>query len=156
MAEYKEIKTKWYYDACTLDEAIYKDIVIEVTNKHNPKLAVLSYLALGEAYGNLFNKKGQDEMDAFTGFLQLLKNKKHIIVVGNDEIDEVLEKIRPFFDRASLTDSIHVATAIVNGCSNVLSGDRDINGIGKEKKEKIKKVAVRYGVSDFCITRLKL
>jgi predicted nucleic acid-binding protein len=155
MSRKLSIKTRWYYDANTLDKVLYASIVREVTNRGNPKLAVLSHLALGEAYGNIFVKKGREEIDAFSEFLELLKNKHHIEVVGNDDIEDIFEKISNILPNCSITDTIHIATAIKNECSNILSDDQDINGIEHKKREKIKQIALDNGVDNFCLTRLK-
>lgn len=156
MSKNAEIKTRWYYDACTLDGNLYEDIFREVTSKHCPKLAVLSHLALGEAYGNLLEKKSKLEMNAFTDFLDKLKLTQRVLIVGNDEVEDIHEKIVGAMPaRSSLTDTIHIATAIKNECCNILSDDQDLTGIDKVKKDKIKKVARQFGVEDFSITWLK-
>ena len=159
MGKNNELKTKWYYDACTLDEKVYEKIFKKVTTGKNPIVAVLSHLALGEVYGNLFLKKGRDQMDAFTEFLASLRVNGRIEVVGNDEIEDVLERVRGVMssERCDFTDVIHIATAMKRKCSNFLSDDRGLTGMDGGKKEKIKKIALEEcEVEDFSITWLKV
>ncbi|MCK5510388.1 type II toxin-antitoxin system VapC family toxin [Candidatus Parcubacteria bacterium] len=154
-----KIKIKWYYDACTLDEKVYKKIFQDVTSSKHPVMAVLSHLALGEVYGNLFSKKGKKQMDVFTDFLEALKRQRRIEIAGNDGVEEILERVQGVLssERNDFTDLVHIATAIGCGCSNILSDDRGLTGIETNKKDKIKKIAQEErGINDFGITWLKV
>jgi len=148
-------KIKWYYDACVLDEHSYADIMNEGTRRHCPKTIVLSHLALGEAFGNIYNKQKPEALLAFTEFINTLKENAHVSVIGNndDASLSLFDQIRGDVSELSLTDAIHVATAIKEACSNLISNDRDINGLSEFKLKKIKARATKFGVTDFCITR---
>jgi len=148
-------KIKWYYDACVLDELWFSDIMNEGTNRHCPKMIVLSHLALGEAFGNIYNKKKPEALLAFTDFINSLKKAAHVSVVGNDDDNypSLFDQIRGDVSELSITDAIHVATAIKEECCNIISNDRDINGLSDFKLKKIKDRAAKLGVLNFCITK---
>ncbi len=127
-------KEKWYYDACTLDHD--KITYAEIVNKNYPKDAFISHLALGEAYGNCC-EKGKEAADAFIGLINKLKD--HIHIIGNDGIDTIFKEVRDHFTRLSITDAMHLATAITHNCKIFRTIDPDFCGISKKDMRSLAK-----------------
>ncbi len=131
---------KWYFDACALDfdpDQSVKDI----TNK--TAIAYISHLSLGEAYGNClrknFDKTGEDANEAifiFTNFVRRLKG--FVNIIGNDDIDDIFSELRDTF-RLSITDAMHLATAIKNECNVFRTADPDFNVDRKKINDYVKK-----------------
>ncbi len=148
----KKVLEKWYYDACTLEgEISYYKII----NRKYPKEAIISHLSLGEAYGNCFSK-GKDEASAFINLIEALRD--YIKIVGNDSIDDILEKIKAQIPRLTMTDAIHLATALTNGCKIFVTTDSDFCGLKEEEKYRIKSEICKFGkvfVSGFSINDLR-
>ena len=146
-------KIKWYYDACTLDVAFYKTFIRDLTGKHSCRKGVISHLALGEAYGNVF-EKGKEEAKAFLNLIESLR--KYIEIVGNDVDDDLIRTIQGIVSsRVAITDIIHIATAIEKNCCNIFSIDSDLADMPTAKKMRIRKKAEEFGIDDFSITRMK-
>jgi hypothetical protein len=123
-----EIVEKWYYDANSLDDG--KGVYGEILNKH-PKKTIISHLAIGEAYGNCLGD-GKEKSEAFIRLMDSLmkiKDRKIIQIVGNDGINVQLDKVREKMDRLSITDAIHLATALKHGCCMFKTSDRDLKGL---------------------------
>lgn len=99
-------------------------------NKHHPIKAVISHLSFGEAYANA-HLKGEKQAYAFVRLMCSLS--KYITVVGNDGCGSVFEKIRKSFPRLSITDAVHLATAILNRCVVIRTIDPDFIGLPRRK-----------------------
>ena len=154
MRKERENKIRWYYDACTLDERFYQIFVRDLTGKHCSRKGIISHLALGEAYGNVF-EKGREETEAFLGLIENLR--QYIEIVGNDVDDDLIRNIQGIVSsRVDITDVIHLATAIENDCQNVFSIDGDLADIPRKKKSRIKVLASEHGIDDFSITRMEV
>jgi predicted nucleic acid-binding protein len=112
-------KQKWYYDACTLDKKT--NIYHEIINR-TEKRSIISHLAIGEAYGSC-RVKGADQASAFIELIRSLD--AHIEVVGNDikrrGVD--IATIKDAFPKLTLSDLVHLATAIDLGCSIMKTSD---------------------------------
>lgn len=136
---------KRYYDACVLEEEL---IYHEITSKSKIK-PIISHLALGEAYGNCL-KNGEQQADDFLRFIGLLKKHGYLNIVGNDKIDKIFTHIRDSQDfRFSITDAIHLATAIRERCSVFTTKDKgDFEEIHKDK---IKNLGRKYGILNLCV-----
>ena len=143
-----KIKTRWYYDANTLDEKKYTQIIKEITNSGNPKVAVISHLSLGEAYCNTFDKNGE-KTEAIKNFLNVLKEKGHLEIVGNEVREETFDCVYAALHGIDITDILHVATAMENKCSNLNSDDRDLNGLQDREMNKLKGRAKKHGIDNF-------
>jgi len=119
-------RPRWYYDACTLDRS--KSSYAEMfNNRHRPR-AVISHLSFGEAYANS-HLKGPEQADAFVKLMNSLS--QYIEVVGNDGCDLIFSRVREIFPRLSLTDAIHIATAIGNHCVIIRTTDQDMHGLSR-------------------------
>lgn len=131
-AQKKELddnKPKWYYDACALDKTASWG---EVLNKA-PKKPIISHLALGEAYGNCL-LKGEDALKNFLEFIGLIKKTDLLNIVGNDNVDRYFNEIRGTFS-LPITDALHLATALENGCCIFKTRDSGDFIINKRKLE---------------------
>lgn len=118
---------KWYYDANALD---VKEVFVEITKKHRANETLISFLALGEAYGNNFNKS--DELAE--SFVELIgKLRDHIKIITNEGTNGILKELMETFPRLDAADALHLATAIHNNCEMIRSGDKDIYGIPEKK-----------------------
>jgi len=153
MPKRKKVEGRLYYDACVLDESLYDDIFQETGKSQHIVIAVISHLALGEALGNMLNDGGSDEVKLFIDFLDKLQRSGRLEIVGNDEIDEVFERINGCLRPNNFTDTVHISTAITHKCSNLVSSDRDIVGLDKKKKNRLKEVARDFSVDGFHITK---
>lgn len=145
MAKKKKHTLRWYYDSCALEESV--QIVGEIINKKNPKEVIISHLTLGEALGNSL-KKGEEVQDSFIKLIKTIRS--YIKVVGNDNVEKILDDAYHFF-RLSLTDAIHVATAIKHKCTVLRTSDRDLYGIDKSK---IARLGKKYGIENFSISKI--
>jgi len=132
-----DAKSRWYYDACALDQ---RNTYYEITNKNPPKEAVISHLALGEAHGNS-HSKGSKVADAF---IQLIESLRGLIkIVGNDGVESEYESINDIFpynkfSKFTITDRIHLATALKHGCTLFVTTDQFlIKSLPKKKLEEL-------------------
>lgn len=148
MSNNNSSKERWYYDACALDEG--KNTYAEIINKNFPKTALISYLSLGEAYGNCY-KKSKTKAEALLELIEKLRN--YIEIVDNDGIEDIFEEIQDEFDtnRLSITDSIHLATAIFHKCDILRTADRDLYGLDPRK---ILKLSENFDLKRFKITKI--
>ncbi|MBU6427103.1 PIN domain-containing protein [Patescibacteria group bacterium] len=123
---------KWYYDACTLDRDL--ETLSEIINKHHPKQAYTSHLAIGEAYANCSNKSVErNDPEILSAYVDLIsKLRKYLRIVSNDGVEKILEKIKSMRPTLSITDSIHLATAIREQCCVFRTTDHDFNGFSKQ------------------------
>ena len=138
---------RWYYDACVLDKS--KSAYAEMFNRHYPIKAVISHLALGEAFANS-HRRGNEVADAFMSLVRDLS--PYIEIVGNDGCDAILHDVKREFQHLSITDALHVATAIKNNCVNLRTIDRDLYGIPQRKK--LQEIGVKFGLRSFSITKM--
>ncbi len=140
-------KPRWYYDACTLERS--KSAYAEMFNSHYPIQAIISHLSFGEAYANA-HLKGKEQVDAFVKLMHSLS--PYIEVVENDGCDDAFAKVREKFERLKITDAMHLAIAINNGCEIVRTTDRDLYGLPKPD---LKSLGQIYGLSSLAITQMK-
>ncbi len=138
-------RERWYYDSCALDYD--KEIYGEMTSKKNPIVPVVSHLSLGEAYGNC-HRKGRPQEEAFLSLMRIVGSK--IEIVGNDVADKILNEVRTTFPRLSITDSVHLATAIIAKCSIFRTMDDDFDLDAGE----VAKLAANHSVPNFKIRKL--
>jgi predicted nucleic acid-binding protein len=147
----RKARERWYYDACTLDK---KNVYFEIINKKRPKEAIISHLSLGEAYGNCHIKGKQprsEALSAFSGFIEELRLGGHITIVGNDDIEDELDDIRDMFKDLSITDAIHLATAIKYKCGVFVTTDHDFL---KLPKNELNKLAERFELDKLVIIKM--
>ncbi|MFA5714564.1 MAG: PIN domain-containing protein [Candidatus Paceibacterota bacterium] len=138
----------WYYDACALDEdkGIYGDVLGK-----KPIIAVVSHLALGEAYGNS-SHKSEEAGNAFLELINHLKSYKILKIIGNDGTGKIMEEIKTEVDRISETDLMHISTAIKHKCQRFVTSDSDFCGWSSGKKRKIREIAKdNSNIKDFTI-----
>lgn len=137
---------RWYYDACVLDanKRVYTEISKNLEEKNI--CAVTGHLGLGEAHTNVLHKKGREEATALIDLLHNLNEAGHFFLVNHDDITEILQQIRTKFNNLSLSDAIHLATAIYNKCEVLRTKDRDLWGIPHDK---IKLFAKQYDINNF-------
>ena len=141
-----ENERRWYYDACSLE---YKSCYGEIlsNNRHHKIRAIASHLSLGEAYANC-RIKGGEQANAFIELMTQLGNLLNI--VENDGIDRIFAKIREGFPALSITDAIHLATAIAYKCEVMKTEDPDLCGLPKKK---VQKIAEELSCPKFSITQ---
>ena len=146
MSKKKKSLEYYYYDACALEG---EEALSEIINKRIPN-AILSHLSLGEAYGVSLSK-GKEKSECFIELIDRISN--YIKIVGNDNIDNVFEVVRDEIPRLSITDAIHVATAIKYKCRTLRTLDKDLKG--KDGK-KILQLGNRFNISTFSISSIPL
>lgn len=115
-------RQKIYFDACALEsKLLYEQFY---SNYKFGNVFIVSHLSLGEALGNCKNEK---QKNAFIGLLNNLEKDFKICVVENDNCDAIFNNITKKFLRLSLTDSLHLATAIKNKVDLFYTTDRDFD-----------------------------
>ena len=85
-------KERWYYDACVLDKS--KSAYAEMFDRHHPINAVISHLALGEAFANS-HRKGSHVAGELEALIRGLS--EFIEIVGNDGCDDILREVQAQF-----------------------------------------------------------
>lgn len=127
----------WYYDACALEEnkGVYADVL-----GRKPITAIISHLALGEAYGNCCYKS-DEAREAFLELIDHLSDNKKLKIIGNDGVGRIMDEIKLEVDRISDTDLMHISTAIKNKCQKFVTCDSDFCGWTTGKKRKIREIA---------------
>lgn len=142
----KKLRVRWYYDACALEG---EGTIYEIVNtRRYPKESVLSHLSLGEAYGNCF-LGGKEKSEAFIELIEKLR--RHITIIKNDGIDNQFEEVKAKIPALSITDAIHLATALKNDCSLIRTIDRDLYGI---EKNKVHDLGKKFGIEEFSISNM--
>ena len=111
--------------------------------------AILSHLSLGEAYG-VSLLKGKKKLECFIELIDRISD--YIKIVGNDNINKEFEAVNDEIPRLSITDAIHIATAIKYKCKSIRILDRDFKGINKKK---ILKLGTKYNIPIFSISSRK-
>ena len=143
----KEPAAKWYYDACTLDPNL--GTFGEIVNKR--ATAYTSNLALGESFANSLRK----DPESLESFIDLIKKLREtgieINIVGNDEIEKLISQIKELCPRLSLTDSVHLATALREGCCVFRTIDSDFDDVTTDIQ---KQLANKHGMSTFSIVQM--
>lgn len=138
---------KWYYDACTLDPNL--GTFGEIVNKR--AIAYTSNLALGESFANSLRK----DPESLESFIDLIKKLREtgieIKIVGNDETEGIISQIKELCSRLSLTDSMHLATALREGCCVFRTIDPDFDDVTKDMQ---KQLANQHGMSTFSIVQM--
>ena len=139
----------FYYDACTLDyDKKTFDEIINKNKKFNIK-SLVSHLSLGEAYGSS-KHKGKDVESSFTDLVAKLGD--YLTVVCNDGIEKELDKVKDIFPALSITDAIHVATALKYKCSVLRTTDKDLFDLPSKK---VNQLGTYFSMPDFSISRMK-
>jgi len=111
---------KIYFDACALESRIlYNDFY--TNNKYNNSFFV-SHLSVGEAFCNC---KDSEQRNAFISLFNNLEKDYKLQTIENDNCDKIFYNIKNYFDRFSLTDSLHLATAIHYKYDVFYTTDRD-------------------------------
>lgn len=145
----KKVNERFYYDACTLDyDKKTFDEIINKNKKFNIK-SLVSHLSLGEAYGNC-KRKGLNVENSFTDLVAKLGN--YLTVVCNDGIEKEFKKVKEMFPTLSITDAIHVATAIKYECSVLRTTDRDLFGLPSKK---VTQLGTHFSIPNFSISRME-
>lgn len=142
---------KWYYDACALEnEMILKEIM--KMNRKYPRLHIISHLSLGEAYGSCCNK-GKEAASSFLDLMEKLLDRyfENIKIVGNDCPKKIIDYIRKNFV-LSITDALHLATAVKNKCCILRTTDYHLYNLSKQKIRGLKE---KFNLSQFAITEMK-
>lgn len=141
-----------YLDACVLD---LKEQARHFLNSQNSAKIVTSHLAIGEAVANTGIKKGVEASKILLEFLIENVNQGKLSFVQHDDKlsakDELLEEINEEFPRLSLTDSIHLATAVKNKCNKLISIDGDFTGI---ERRKLAKFGAKHEIQNLGIERI--
>ena len=142
---------KWYYDACALEgDKIYNEMY---TNTKIKIYSIVSHLSFGEAYGNVLNK-GEKQISKFNNLVATVKEHCGLKVVGNDGIKSIYNEIQKINFRLSLTDSVHLATAIKYKCEIFKTRDGDLTNLSATFKNKISEFAKSKGCSNFNIQKV--
>lgn len=124
----KEKSEKWYYDASSL---LHENAYDEIINQTPPRKSVVSHLALGETYARLHNEKKTGAAEAFAQLIE--KAGRFIEIQHHQGIDKIFKQVRSEFPALSLTDAIHLSTAIRNSCCILKSEDRDLCGLSPKR-----------------------
>lgn len=138
-------RERWYYDACVLDKN--KSAYAEMFNRTPTIQPIISHLSFGEAFANSY-MKGQEKLDAFVSLITNLKT--YIKVVQNDGSEKVLQEVRATFPALSITDAIHMATALENNCICIKTTDRDFCGLNSKK---LNELGTKYSIPCFYINK---
>jgi len=139
----RAIDKNWYFDACALEEKKRLGSLATACSKGGA-IVVVSHLSLGEAYGSCVKKDNNDisrggegeRLRTFNSLIQELCNAEYLCVVSNEDIDEILEKTRDYF-KLSITDAMHLATALKHHCQIVKTTDRDLSGLNASKLKQL-------------------
>lgn len=146
-------REKWYYDACALDSGL--ETYSEIINKNHPIKPIVSHLSLGEAYGNCHGRiKSKEASEAFIDLINRLKALNKLNIVGNDGINDIFDEIRNDIPHLSITDLMHLATAIKNKCNIFRTIDDDFINLSDINKKKIKEIAEKSYTPNFVIRRV--
>jgi len=146
MVKNKKKKQKWYYDASALRKD--RQTIDEIRGKSIKKDILISYLALGVAYGSCCN----DGKVVEETFKQLIEEIRDFIkIVKNDIPEKLFDDVRKECKCIKIADAIHLATSLKYKCENLRSSDRDLYGL---RKEPIKELCKKYQVSNFAITKM--
>ena len=115
-------KHKIYFDACALEtKYIYENFYSNY--KHGQRFFV-SHLSLGEALGNCKNpEQRQYFLDLFNNLIDNFELK----VIETDNCDKIFYNLRNRFNRLSITDALHLATAISNKFNEFYTRDGDFS-----------------------------
>lgn len=141
---------KWYYDACVLTTKETYDEIYNGNKRHGTK-PIISNLAIGEACGNRYRKAGMEALNSFFILLARLDSLGVLEIVDHRGIDKILQEITNESE-LDITDAIHLATAIYNGCCNFRTIDRDLYGIPRDK---VSKIAEKFsGIRNFVISKM--
>ncbi len=141
------MENRYYYDACALEAN--KDIYKEFLDKNYPHESIVSFLSLGEAYGNC-RLKSKEASNAFTQLIEDISD--HISIENHDGIEAIFNKVREIFKELDMCDAIHLATAIKYKCCIFKTADRDLYGIPENK---VQELAADFGLNSFVITQVK-
>lgn len=138
-------KEHWYYDACMLDKG--KSQYAELFNSPYPVQAIISHLTLGEAFANSY-LKGSNQLDAFVELIKSLG--KYITIVQYDGSTKTLNTVQESFPALSITDAMHMATALDNRCVCIKTIDPDFCGLSRPK---LNELGNKYGLEHFSISK---
>lgn len=148
MTKKKQKEEVWYYDACVLDlPKTYADMI----NTKHPRKNIISHLALGEAYANLHIKKGEEAVNSFVSLIEKMRGFG-CVLVENDGVEKQLKKVNEELERLSITDSIHLATAIKHNSNIFKTNDNDFYGC---KKKICNFVCENFSIKNFSISKTK-
>jgi predicted nucleic acid-binding protein len=147
-------REKWYYDACALDGRITTAYEITSSRSHR---SCTSKLAIGEACASELLKcleidpKNELRFERFNVLVDLLKNlaETGLEIIGNDDIDEIVEQVKNLAPRLSMTDAIHVATAVKARCCVLCTIDPDYDE--ELKKPHCKLLASNMSLEKFAV-----
>ncbi len=146
-----ELSEKWYYDACTLDHKLttYGEII------NDEHISITSNLAIGEGCANCLlkwnNIKGYDVLDSFIDLLKKLRDQDLLKIVGNNDIESILARNKESVPRLSVTDSIHLATALREKCCIFRTIDNDFDELTKNIE---KRIANENGMPKFAVSKM--
>jgi len=141
-----DTRERWYYDACALDGG--KSAYAEMFNTHNPIHPIISHLSFGEAYAAA-HLKGEEAIGGFTSLMLALRPFVH--VVQNDGRDGILQRVREQFPRLTITDAVHVATAIENRCVVIRTVDPDLLGLPPAE---LNALGAEFGLPHLSVTEM--
>ena len=113
--------TTWYLDANALTSG--SAMAICVNAKQHNALGLVTHLALGEALGNVIDKHGMDKADLLFDLVQRLRADGKIHFHSFDSFASILDEVRKDFDRLSLTDAVHLSSAIGFKCAKFMTSD---------------------------------
>lgn len=134
-----------YYDACALEG---EGVIREIINHGNANQVIISHLALGEAYGNCLIKNE----DIKNAFIKLVNDLLSFVkIVGNDGAESYLSDTQEIIGRISITDAMHIATALHHRCEVIRTRDRDFCGLDNSK---LKELGEKYSIPNFAVSEI--
>ncbi len=139
---------KWYYDSCTIENTSTYEKILKQKAFGNE--SIISHLGVGEAFANIFRKKGSEAVSDFVNLYSRMV-KTGLKVVGNDDIDVILRNVSEMFPNLSVTDAIHLATSIKWKCNLFITSDHHFDDL---KKGEVRKLGKKFGISSLKIKKV--
>ena len=127
---------KWYFDACALDER--ESYRVFMNHKKNNIDFITSHLSIGEAFSGCY-WKGVDKMEAFIDLMDKLSKNNILIIMGNDHINKHFNEVINKFPSLSITDAVHLATALRYKCERLVTNDSHLLKLNKKEIDTLTK-----------------
>ena len=101
-------------------------IYFEIIKQEHSISQIVSHLSLGEAFVNCL-RKSEEQAKAFIDFINKLY--PYLRLVGNHDIEKQFESVRHKCPNLSITDTIHLSTALRYKCETLRTNDKYLYGV---------------------------